>query len=207
MSAIKSILGMALVVILFTSCGLFRGKKREVKQTLTEQVVKSDSIQVNTTVKTSDVKQTDTQKVSSTVTNEEIVTIKKPGGKSTIEIPATDVKKNPVTVLDSFGNVFTVKMDSISQKLSISLNARDNEQTTIRRIINQNDSTGSASTRRQQAVAATDIRGGSDSKSETSKTTDEKSEPKDVGWFTMFVWLVGILGAVFIIYIIFKKRT
>lgn len=201
----NKLIGLAVMLALLTSsCGLLKNTKSDTKRLKIEQSTSSNVSLSNVSTSQEQVKITEVDKSSSRFIIEEMETATLPGRSSNIIIDAGEVKKGAVTLLDSFGNVFIVKLDTVSNKLGIGLKTPPidllKKKTTsldgnndISRIIhglkNQNDSTALDSSSQQQSKT--------DSK-------DSKKESKFDLW-GLVMQVLPILAVVAVLFFIIRK--
>lgn len=118
----NNLIGLALVASLFlSSCGWIKNTKKHSRSDKIERVSSSSVSAVNVSTSQESVKQTELDKSTSRVTIEEMETAKLASRRSGIEIDANAIKLGAITLLDSFGNVFVVKLDTVANKLGIGL--------------------------------------------------------------------------------------
>lgn len=196
---VNKFFGLALVASLFlTSCNLFKNTNKRSSSLKVEKSISKDCVLVNLSIDQHQVKTTEIDKGSTKITVEETESFNVPGRKSSVEIDPLELKKSAITVLDSFGNVFVVKLDTVNKKLGIGLSASP--------INGLKKKTTTYDGKNDKVTVTDDLKTSKDStnlklsnkqeQKEQSKETVKESKPNNSSFWVGIIPLLLIFGAV-----------
>lgn len=211
---LSKLLAMVAIVVAFASCGTLRKNKNKQSQSI-ETVNKKDSLEVSTATSSGEVKEQVIDK-GTVVTQRETTTVTEKGGKSKIILKKGELKPGDNFLRDSAGQVVRAVLDTISNTLTLELNAPAERSTKTERetITEKKYQTTNKEEKQEQkqekqvAVTAEQRRG------EKSSSSASESQPSATGIIGNWIG-IAIAIAIFIVVVglawwffgINKKKT